>query len=406
MARITVEDCLENVDNRFQLVLVATKRARQITNGADPLVPEDNDKPTVIALREIAEGLVGPAILDEEDIPPELSPFDPRAGVGEGEVAGDGFGIGAGFGGPASDAGNPFAPAGAEGTAYESDADADAALIAALQRELAAAADAEQRAIAADASAGSNVTPADPFKTTPDNAPDLPPLAPTPPAAEEMSDSELLGATAASSTIPPEDENKLWGLPAAGAAAISSTDDAGTSADTPDVTPQSFTGSSAFTEAPTPSVGASDNSFGGASSGSDSADTTSSGWGGSGLAASTTDTPALFGASTETPADPTPADSTPSESGFGPGGSFGSSTSAFTSSTTADSTPSVSSSDDALTPEAVFGESTTTASEQSEEEETTEFNLFADAGSDSSDSTSEDSDGDSAASEDSDKLDT
>ena len=55
MARITVEDCLDNVDNRFELVLTATKRARQIANGADPLVEEDNDKPTVIALREIAE---------------------------------------------------------------------------------------------------------------------------------------------------------------------------------------------------------------------------------------------------------------------------------------------------------------------------------------------------------------
>jgi len=58
MARITVEDCLDNVDNRFELVLTATKRARQIANGADPLVEEENDKPTVIALREIAEGLI------------------------------------------------------------------------------------------------------------------------------------------------------------------------------------------------------------------------------------------------------------------------------------------------------------------------------------------------------------
>ena len=64
MARITVEDCLDNVDNRFQLVLSATKRARQIANGADALVPEENDKPTVIALREIAEGLEAPS--DEE----------------------------------------------------------------------------------------------------------------------------------------------------------------------------------------------------------------------------------------------------------------------------------------------------------------------------------------------------
>jgi DNA-directed RNA polymerase subunit omega len=68
MARITVEDCLENVDNRFDLVLVASKRARQIaTGGKEPLVPWENDKPTVVALREIAEGLVDSAILDEAD---------------------------------------------------------------------------------------------------------------------------------------------------------------------------------------------------------------------------------------------------------------------------------------------------------------------------------------------------
>jgi len=68
MARVTVEDCLENVDNRFQLVMLATKRARQLaTQGHDPLVPEENDKPTVIALREIAEGKVGRSLLTEED---------------------------------------------------------------------------------------------------------------------------------------------------------------------------------------------------------------------------------------------------------------------------------------------------------------------------------------------------
>jgi DNA-directed RNA polymerase subunit omega len=60
MARITVEDCLDKIDNRFEMVLTATKRARQIANGADPLVEEQNDKPTVIALREIAAGLVDP----------------------------------------------------------------------------------------------------------------------------------------------------------------------------------------------------------------------------------------------------------------------------------------------------------------------------------------------------------
>jgi len=59
MARITVEDCLDKVDNRFELVMVASKRARQLAvGGKDPLVPEEGDKPTVLALREIAEGRI------------------------------------------------------------------------------------------------------------------------------------------------------------------------------------------------------------------------------------------------------------------------------------------------------------------------------------------------------------
>ena len=66
MARITVEDCLDHVDNRFELVMVGSKRARQIaTEGRPALVPEENDKPTVIALREIEEGLVTADILNE-----------------------------------------------------------------------------------------------------------------------------------------------------------------------------------------------------------------------------------------------------------------------------------------------------------------------------------------------------
>ena len=69
MARLTVEDCLPNVDNRFHLVLVAAKRARQIAMGGEPMVSIDNDKPTVLALREIAEGLVNPDILN--DMPPK-----------------------------------------------------------------------------------------------------------------------------------------------------------------------------------------------------------------------------------------------------------------------------------------------------------------------------------------------
>lgn len=63
MARVTVEDCLENVENRFQLVRIAAKRARQLSNGADTQLDWENDKPTVVALREIAEGLVNADIL-------------------------------------------------------------------------------------------------------------------------------------------------------------------------------------------------------------------------------------------------------------------------------------------------------------------------------------------------------
>jgi DNA-directed RNA polymerase subunit omega len=55
MARVTVEDCIKKVNNRFELVLMATKRAKDIARGAQPSVPKDNDKPTIIALREIAE---------------------------------------------------------------------------------------------------------------------------------------------------------------------------------------------------------------------------------------------------------------------------------------------------------------------------------------------------------------
>ena len=58
MARVTVEDCLDNVENRFELVLLATKRARQLANGQEAKVPWENDKPTVVALREIALNLV------------------------------------------------------------------------------------------------------------------------------------------------------------------------------------------------------------------------------------------------------------------------------------------------------------------------------------------------------------
>lgn len=91
MARITVEDCLDKVDNRFQLVMISSKRARQIqTGGKDPLVPADNDKPTVIALREIAAGLVDSSILTARSANPvvmlsrdELKTPPPKASQGD-----------------------------------------------------------------------------------------------------------------------------------------------------------------------------------------------------------------------------------------------------------------------------------------------------------------------------------
>ena len=66
MARVTVEDCLENVENRFKLVMISTQRARQLARGSrDAQLPWENDKPTVMALREIAAGLVDESVLDE-----------------------------------------------------------------------------------------------------------------------------------------------------------------------------------------------------------------------------------------------------------------------------------------------------------------------------------------------------
>lgn len=83
MARITVEDCLEHVENRFQLVLLAARRARQLALGQEPKVPWENDKPTVVALREIAEGTLDHAALMKEPQEPELKSevgkFDERS---------------------------------------------------------------------------------------------------------------------------------------------------------------------------------------------------------------------------------------------------------------------------------------------------------------------------------------
>ena len=76
MARVTVEDCRENVENRFELVMLASKRARQLaTGGKDAKVAWENDKPTVVALREVAEGLVTNAIMAEEALQDQQEPL-------------------------------------------------------------------------------------------------------------------------------------------------------------------------------------------------------------------------------------------------------------------------------------------------------------------------------------------
>jgi len=90
MARVTVSDCLEKVDNRFELVLLASRRARQIMEGAEPSLDVENDKPTVVALREIAAGNITEGVLDAVDNPPieelfidEADPLDSGKAVEE-----------------------------------------------------------------------------------------------------------------------------------------------------------------------------------------------------------------------------------------------------------------------------------------------------------------------------------
>ena len=87
MARITVEDCLDHVDNRFELVMLATRRARQMRRfGVNPLVPEENDKPTVIALREIAAGLINDEMLDAQDASSQDERLEVTFGIGDDEA--------------------------------------------------------------------------------------------------------------------------------------------------------------------------------------------------------------------------------------------------------------------------------------------------------------------------------
>lgn len=90
MARVTVEDCLGAVENRFELVLVAAKRARQLARGvSEPTLPWDNDKPTVMALREIAEGHVTREILKQKD--ENLQPSSLDLALGAPSLNLDGF---------------------------------------------------------------------------------------------------------------------------------------------------------------------------------------------------------------------------------------------------------------------------------------------------------------------------
>ena len=87
MARVTVEDCLENIHNRFDLILVASKRARQIARGvSEPMVERENDKPTVLALRELAQGLVTRDILTqpERELPSKFHHVDLNISSGHG----------------------------------------------------------------------------------------------------------------------------------------------------------------------------------------------------------------------------------------------------------------------------------------------------------------------------------
>jgi DNA-directed RNA polymerase subunit omega len=88
MARITVEDCLENVPNRFDLVMIASKRARQIqTGGKSPMISEDKDKPAVLALREVAANLVSYDILNEIEFKDDTAQIEKEADVIQREEA-------------------------------------------------------------------------------------------------------------------------------------------------------------------------------------------------------------------------------------------------------------------------------------------------------------------------------
>ena len=85
MARVTVEDCLKNVKNRFELVIIAAKRARQLMRGKEPKVEWDNDKSTVVALREIAAGYThfDEVVTHEEDKPINIQALSKQESVAQ-----------------------------------------------------------------------------------------------------------------------------------------------------------------------------------------------------------------------------------------------------------------------------------------------------------------------------------
>jgi len=88
MARITAQDCLEQMDNRFELVLASAQRARQLSMGAEPRVARENDKPTVIALREMAAGVIGREVLDQESMAAQQEALTEQSAA-EGAEAGE-----------------------------------------------------------------------------------------------------------------------------------------------------------------------------------------------------------------------------------------------------------------------------------------------------------------------------
>jgi len=163
MARVTVEDCLDNVDNRFQLVLVSAKRARQLTMGKEPMVDWENDKATVVALREVSKGLVDRTILDEkkEEAPKEETLEDLLAAADAENVA---------------ESGIAAAPSVAEGSTEAAAAEMTPDEVASLEAAIAALAptiDPTTAPTTAEADQGSESAPAEEPESKPDTSSEI-----------------------------------------------------------------------------------------------------------------------------------------------------------------------------------------------------------------------------------------